>query len=159
MQCGELQDLIEPLAAGDIVPADEVARHLEGCVSCAASLALARRIDRTLASLETPAAPPSFAASVIRRVRRQRWRSERYLDFGFNAAVVISVGLVIGGIWLALNLTGLSAVTAGTVTVFSSGLHDLLQRVAPRLPIYIGAVMLMLSAFAVWWWAEHGWSV
>jgi hypothetical protein len=159
MRCEEIQSLIEPIAAGDIVPPDDVARHLEGCASCAASLALARRIDRMLAGLEVPAAPPSFAASVIRRVRWQRWRSEQYLDFGFNAAVVVSVGLVIGGIWLALNLTGLAAVTAGTVTVFSSGLHDLLQRVAPRLPIYIGAVMLMLSAFAIWWWAEHGWSV
>jgi anti-sigma factor RsiW len=159
MRCEELQDLIEPIAAGDLVPTDEVARHLAGCASCGSALALGRRIDHALAALEVPAASPAFAASVMRRIRRQRWRSEQYLDLGFNATIIVSVALVVGGIWLALNLTGLAAVTAGTVTVFSNGLHELLLRVAPRLPIYVGAVMLMMSAFALWWWAERGWSV
>src|SRR5512136_718591 len=94
MRCEELQDLIEPIAAGELEPTDEAARHLAGCASCAAALALARRIDRTLAGLEVPAAPPSFAAGVLRRIRRQRWRSEQYLDLGFNAVIVVSVGLV-----------------------------------------------------------------
>jgi anti-sigma factor RsiW len=159
MRCEELRDLIEPLAAGDLVQTDEVARHQDSCAACAAALALARRIDRALAALEVPAARPSFAASVMRRVRRQRWRSEQYVDLGFNAAIVVSVALIVGGIWLALNLTGLAAVTAGTVAVFSNGLHELLLRIAPRLPVYVGAMMLMLSAFAIWWWAERGWSV
>jgi hypothetical protein len=95
----------------------------------------------------------------MRRVRRERWRTEQYLDLGFNAAIVVSVAAIIGGIWLALNVTGLAAVTSGTVAVFSTGLHELLQRAAPKLPVYVGAAMLMLAAFAVWWWAERGWSV
>jgi anti-sigma factor RsiW len=159
MRCEDLRNLIEPIVAGDVVPTDDAAAHVASCAACAADLALARRIDRLLASREFPAAPASFAAAVMRRVRQERWRAEQYLDLGFNAAIIVSVALVIGGIWLALNLTGLAAVTSGTVAVFSTGLHELLQRAAPRLPIYVGAAMLMLTAFAVWWWAERGWSV
>jgi hypothetical protein len=159
MRCADLTNLIEPIAAGEIVPDNDMTAHLAACSVCAADLALARRIDRVLASRETPSAPPSFGVGVMQRIRRERWRSEQYLDLGFNAAIVMSVALVIGGIWLALNATGLAAVTSGTVAIFSTGLHELLERAAPRLPIYVGAVMLALSAVAVWWWAERGWSV
>ena len=159
MRCADLTNLIEPIAAGEAEPDDDMASHIAGCSACAADLALARRIDRLLASRETPSAPPSFGVGVMRRIRRERWRSEQYLDLGFNAAIVMSVALVVGGIWLALNATGLAAVTSGTVAVFSTGLHQLLERAAPSVPIYAGAVMLALSALAVWWWAERGWSV
>ena len=159
MRCRDLTNLIEPIAAGDVVPDDDMAAHLAACPACAADLELARRIDRLLAGGETPSAPTSFGVGVMRRIRRERWRSEQYLDLGFNAAIVMSVALVVGGIWLALNATGLAAVTSGTVAVFATGLHDLLERAAPSFPIYAGAAMLALSAFAVWWWAERGWSV
>lgn len=158
MQCEDFRSLIEPIAAGEIAPTGEVAAHLDACGACAAKLAFARRIDRLLADRGAPPAPAHFTDALMRRLRRERWRSEQFLDLGFNAAIIVSVALVVGGVWLALNLTGLAAVTSGTVAVFSGGVHELVQRAAPRLPIYVGAFMLMLSALALWWWAERGWS-
>ena len=159
MQCEDLRSLIEPLAEGDMFPSAEVAAHLESCAACAADLALARRIHRLLGDEAVAAAPAGFVPGVMGRLRRDRWRAEQYLDLGFNAAVIASTALVVGGVWMALNLTGLAAVTGGTVEVFTGGLAELARRIAPHLPVYAGAVTLMLTALAVWWWAERGWSV
>jgi anti-sigma factor RsiW len=159
MRCSDLSSLIEPIAAGDIAPGADVSAHLNACPVCAADLALARRLNGILEAREAPMAPPRFTPAVMRRVRHERWRAEQYLDVGFNVAILVSIALVIGGIWLALNLTGLVAVTSGTVQILSGGLEELIQRAAPRLAVYAGAFMLVLSALAVWWWAERGWSV
>jgi hypothetical protein len=44
MRCADLTILIEPIAAGEVVPDDDMAAHLAACSACAADLALARRI-------------------------------------------------------------------------------------------------------------------
>jgi hypothetical protein len=41
------------------------------------------------------------------------------------------------------------------VDVFGSGFVALAKRVAPSLPLYVGAAALLVSALGIWWWAER----
>lgn len=68
LPCEEALDLLEPYMDGDLPPGemDRVRRHLDGCPTCAAELALAARIQRELRALPQPDCPPE----VIERVRR-----------------------------------------------------------------------------------------
>jgi hypothetical protein len=158
MRCEELGEIIEAVAAGDTSPDDDVSAHVSGCPACAADLALARRIDRLLAIREVPLAPHAFRAAVLRRLRRDRWRTEQYLDVGFNVVILLSLATMAGGVWLLLEMTGLSSVTAGTLGLFSATFKDVVERARPDATAIAGAIGLLLTAVAGWWWAERGWS-
>jgi collagenase-like PrtC family protease len=56
---------------------------------------------------------------------------------------------------MLLLRSGLVAVSGDAVTVFGSGFVSLAHRVAPSLPLYAGALALLVSALAIWWWAER----
>ena len=84
MTCKDVADFIEPIAAGEIQPTAEVRAHLETCPSCAAALVAARRLEAMLASTAPPPVPDRFVASVLQRVRRERWRMEQNVDRLFN---------------------------------------------------------------------------
>jgi anti-sigma factor RsiW len=159
MTCDAVRGILEELAAGEASASPEVASHLAGCPACSAEMMLATRIEQALSTSPRPAAPQGFADAVMRRVRRDRWRSEQFLDIGFNVAVAVSLLLVVGGVWLLLNLTGLAAVTTGAVRVLAGGFRELTGRIAPSLSIYFSALAVALTAGAIWWWTERGWSV
>ena len=56
---------------------------------------------------------------------------------------------------MLLHRTGLTAVSGDAVRVFGSGFVSLARRVAPSVPLYLGAAALLLSALGIWWWAER----
>src|SRR4051794_37388989 len=103
MFCDEVLDAIEPIATGDMRPDGRVAEHLASCPNCAAALDSAKTVDRLLRQRPAPKAPANFTTRTVGRVRRARWRSDQFLDAGFNLAIAaIALGVVIV-VWLAFN--------------------------------------------------------
>ena len=104
MSCSDVLDLIEPIAAGDLGADEAVRAHLQSCVTCAAALASAQRLESALKGMEIPPAPATFSATVLQRIRRDRWQSEQNVDRLFNLAIVAAVLLMIGGVAAMLNV-------------------------------------------------------
>ncbi len=155
MFCDEVLDVVEAVAAGDLTPDLRVTAHLASCLNCRSALESAREIDRMLQARAVPRPPTQFTTRTLARVRRARWRSEQFVDMGFNVAITALVLLVIGGVWLLFNRTGLVAVSGDAINLMGSGGAALARRLAPSLPLYIGASALVASALAIWWWAER----
>ena len=159
MTCREVLELVEPIAAGDVPVSDGLRRHVETCPSCAAALAVARRIEAALARQAAPPAPPGFAASVQQAVRRERWRSEQHVDRMFNLAMAAAVLLVVGGLAAMMNVSSVLAIAGGIWNLGSRFGGEVAHQAAPTLNTYAAAAALLLSALAMWWWADRTWSV
>jgi len=155
MFCDEVLDAIEPIAAGELTPDGRIAEHLTSCPNCASALDGARHLERALRARAVPAAPPQFTSRTLARLRRAKYRSDQFLDVGFNVAIVALVVAVVGGVWMLLNRSGLNAVSSDAVDLFGSGFVAFVRRVAPSLPLYAGAAALLASALGLWWWAER----
>ncbi len=155
MFCDEVLELIEPIAAGDVVPEGRIAAHLASCRDCRAALDDARRIDQVLRTRPLQPAPANFTARVMSRVRRERWRSEQAVDLGFNIALTLVALVIVAAGWLALRLSGFNVVGSDAMSLFGEGVTALVRRVAPAVPVYAGATALLLAALVVWWWAER----
>jgi len=155
MFCDEALDAIEAIAAAELMPDGRVAAHLASCPNCAAALVSARSLEQMLQRRAVPAAPSQFTSRTMARVRRARWRSDQFLDLGFNVAVGFLVLAVVGGVWLLLNRSGLVAVSNDAVDLLGSGLVTFARRVAPSLPLYAGAAAVLATALGIWWWAER----
>ena len=155
MFCDEALDTVEAIAAGDLLPEGRVASHLATCPNCALALTRARQLESSLQRRAVPVAPAQFTSRTLARIRRARWRSDQFLDVGFNLAIATIVFAVVGGVWMLLHRTGLASVSADAVNVFGGGFVSLAKRVAPALPLYAGAAALLVSALGIWWWAER----
>jgi len=155
MFCDEALDTVEAIAAGEVMPDGRVASHLASCPNCALALERARQLEASLRQREVPAPPAQFTSRTLARVRRARWRSDQFLDVGFNVAIGLIAVAVLGGVWMLLHRTGLASVSGDAVDVFGSGFVELAKRVAPSLPLYAGAAALLVSALGIWWWAER----
>jgi anti-sigma factor RsiW len=155
MFCDEALDAVEAIAADDLTPEGRVAAHLASCPNCAAALVSARALEQLLKRRAVPAAPPQFTSRTLTRVRRARWRSEQFLDLGFNVAIGAIVIAIVAGIWMLLHRSGLAAVSNDAVDLFGSGLVTFARRVTPSLPLYAGATALLGTALGIWWWAER----
>lgn len=155
MFCDEALEAIEAIAAGELTPDGRIAAHLATCPNCAAALESAKTLDRMLRSRSAPAAPAQFTARTLARIRRERWRSEQFVDVGFNIAIAAIIVGVIVGVWMLLDRSGLSAVSVDAVDLFGTGLAAVARRVAPALPLYGLATAIVATALAVWWWAER----
>ena len=155
MFCDEALDAVEAIAAGDLTPDGRIADHLASCANCASALEDARLLEQKLRARTAPPAPPQFTTRTLARVRGARWRSDQFLDLGFNVAVIAVVVAVFGGVWMLLHRSGLDAISGEVVDLFGSGLVALVHSVAPSLPLYAGAALLLVSALGLWWWAER----
>jgi len=155
MFCDEALDAIEAIAAGEMTPGLRVAQHLASCPNCAAAMESAREVERLLRARERPRPPSSFTSRTMARVRRARWRSEQFLDAGFNVALTLVVAGIVGVIWIAANRTGVSAVGSDALDLFSEGVVQLVHSITPALPLYAAATALVVSALGIWWWAEN----
>jgi predicted anti-sigma-YlaC factor YlaD len=156
MMCIELDDLIEPIAAGDVVPTPSMQQHLAECSACRQALALAQAVHRLLAIQGPPEPRADFVAVTMARMRRERWRSEQYLDVAFNSVVALAVLAGLGGLYAIMTATGVAAVSADVGRLFVGGLSEVIVRAAPQARIYALATMALLTGVFVWWWAEHG---
>jgi len=155
MFCDEALDAIEAIAADELMPDGRVAAHLASCPNCAAALVSARSLEQMLQRRGVPAAPPQFTSRTMARVRRARWRNDQFLDVGFNVAIGLVGLVVLGGVWMLLNRSGLVAVSNDAVDLFGTGLATFARRVAPSLPVYAGATAVLAAALGIWWWAER----
>ena len=108
-----------------------------------------------LADRPVPKPPQQFTIRTMTRIRRARWRSDQFLDVGFNVAIALVVIGIIGSGWLLLDRSGLTAVSGDLVNLIESGGMALAQRVAPSLPVYAAAAALVVTALGIWWWAER----
>jgi anti-sigma factor RsiW len=155
MFCDEALDSVEAIAAGEVVADGRIASHLATCPNCALALERARQLEASLQKRAAPPAPAQFTARTLARIRRARWRSDQFLDVGFNVALALIAFIVFGGIWMLVHRSGLTSVSSDAVNVASSGFVALAKHVAPSLPLYAGAAALLLSALGIWWWAER----
>ena len=155
MFCDEALDAVEAVASGELTAEGRIANHLATCPDCGAALERAVKVERLLQARPVPQPPAHFTPRTLTRVRRARWRSEQLLDVGFNVAIAAIVLAVGGGIWMLLNRSGLTAVSRDAVSLFGAGFVALAQRVGPSVPLYAGATAVVLTALAVWWWAER----
>ena len=159
MVCTHLDELIEPIAVGDVVPDADARAHLASCAACAHALELARQIDGVLAAQPVPDVGPAFTSRLMVRLRRERWRSEQYLDVAFNIAVALAVVTTVGGLVMVLAASGLTTVSPDLTGLFVSGAAEVLSAVTPALPVYGIAAAVFASGMAIWWWAERGFEI
>ena len=155
MFCDEALDCVEAIAAGDLTADGRVASHLATCPNCAFALERARQLEASLRRRVAPVAPAQFTTRTLARIRRARWRSDQFLDVGFNVAIGLIVMSALAGVWMLLHRTGLASVSGDAVNVFGSGFVSLARRVAPAVPLYAGAAALLVSALGIGWWAER----
>ena len=155
MFCDEALDAVEAIAAGEMTPEGRIAAHLATCPNCAAALKSARALDQMLQRRAVPAPPAGFTTKTLTRVRRARLRSDQYVDFAFNAALGVFVLGTISGAWLLLVRTGLVTVGGDALGLLESAVVAAARRVAPALPVYTGAALLLGMALLIWWWAER----
>src|SRR5580700_9680454 len=107
MFCDETLDAVEAIAAGELRPEGRIARHLQSCRQCAAALESARRIETMLQRRPVPKPSQQFTIRTLARIRRARWRSDQFLDTGFNVAVTVVALGVIATVWLLVDRSGL----------------------------------------------------
>jgi anti-sigma factor RsiW len=154
MRCQHLDPLMEAIAEGSLEPGAEDRDHLETCPICQARLARARVVHEWLSTREAPVPPASFTAGVMARVGRERWRTERVFDIGFNVAIAAGVLLIVaGGAGLAWSL-GFLTITIDWATLARVAGGSLEERVVPRIQTLGMAAMLLTMTLALWWWAE-----
>lgn len=152
--CARVDAALDEFVEGGGLAADlEV--HLSACQDCQARLALARRIEHALASWPVPAPPPHFAAVVAGRARRETWRQEIVIDWGFNIALAAGLILVLAGTGSLIWMLGALGEPGEAAQVTAEALTRLLGRVRGQgLVIATATVLLTLTAGA-WWWAEE----
>jgi anti-sigma factor RsiW len=155
MHCQDVLELIEPIAAGDLVPDEPIRAHLQTCPRCAGALASARRVETLLKAMEIPAAPATFAATVLQRIRRDKWRSEQNVDRLFNVAIAAAALLLVGGLAALFNVDVVLSFSASILTVLKESGRDTVRNAAPTVFTYAAAIGLLASALGMWWWAER----
>jgi hypothetical protein len=155
VQCNEVLELIEAIAAGDR-PLDEPIRlHVETCPRCASALASAQRIESVLRAVEVPAVPETFTPAVLQRIRRDRWRSEQQVDRLFNLAMVAGVIVVLAAIAAMMNVDTVLAVIESSWALARDNTREAVKAYAPTFATYVAAAGLLASAVVMWSWAER----
>ena len=155
MECADVLDLVEPIAAGDLPPDERVREHLHSCPACAGALASAQRLETLLKGMEIPAAPAAFASQVLQRIRRDRWRSEQNVDRLFNVAIVAAVILIAGGLLALLNVGTVMSLIGSVWTLVKEGSRETVRTAVPTVVTYVAAAGLLASALGMWAWAER----
>lgn len=155
LTCAEALDLVEPIAAGDCEVNDAARAHFETCPRCASALASARRIETALARRERPRAPAHFTGAVLAAVRRERWRAEQRIDRVFNVAIAVAILTVVTGVVALLNVGEVLSAAAAVWNMALAARREPAAVAGPSLAAYAGAAAFMVSALAMWWWAER----
>ncbi|MCA1559151.1 MAG: hypothetical protein LC753_02105 [Acidobacteria bacterium] len=108
-----------------------------------------------LTGRQTPVAPERFTTTVLQRIRREQWRTEQNVDRLFNVAIAAALVLMFGGLAALLNLNGVLSVSASVWTLLNGVGRTAVGVAAPSFGLYIAAAGLLLSALAMWWWADR----
>jgi hypothetical protein len=155
MTCESAEELIESVAAGEMPAPPAFRAHVETCARCAGTLAAAARLERALRAVPVLAPPPRFTASVLARVRKERWRADQQVDWVFNIAVAIAVTVIGLGAFAVFNA---ASVTAGIMSIAARvaemATQDPAEPPPPALWSYLLVCALMATSLLVWRWAE-----
>jgi hypothetical protein len=112
-------------------------------------------IERWMRERPARQPPATFTATIMGRVRDERWQTERYWDIGFNITIAAGLVLIVAGVLGLVYLSGLSVVGRDAALLFAQGLATAADRIYPMLPAYAGGFVLTASALGLWWWAEN----
>ena len=159
MTCRDVEERIEEVAGGDAPATDDFRLHVEGCIRCAAAFATARRIEEALKGRQAPAAPARFTATVLSRVRRERWQSEQNVDRLFNVALIVGVLAIVGGITALFNLGGVIGGVGGAVQAVARLAAESSRQAMPGVSTYLLAGALLGVTLLAWWIAERRFSL
>ena len=152
--CRAVRDLLDAVVDG--VPLSAAHQtHLDRCAGCQADLALARRIERVLVAWPTTAPPPHFAASVATAARRETWRQEQMVDWGFNVALGAGLATMAAGIVGAVWVVGATAQSGTAPAVAIGAATTLLSTVRTQGPVVVTATALLVTTIGAWWWTEE----
>ena len=156
MTCHEARELIEAIASADIDVPPAFAAHVAGCRECAAALELASAIERSLALQPHPSAPPQFTRAVLGSIRRQRWEYDEHVDRAFNVALGLGISLILVAIVGLLNVSALAGLLmAGADAVARLPQQSPAWSGVPAAPMAGIGMTVVLTAIAIWWWAER----
>lgn len=154
MRCEDIDPIIEELADGSLVAEAEQAAHLGSCARCSARLANAQGIHALLVAREVAQPSAAFTAAVMARVARERWQVERAIDIGFNLAIAAGVLILIGGAAGLAWASGLLTITIDLSAVLAAVTTPMANRVVSQLQTMVMAVLILVTALGLWWWAE-----
>jgi hypothetical protein len=117
-------------------------------------LALARQVERVLAARPAPLLPDGFAAAVMARVTRDRWRVEQALDLRFK--IVVAAGVLLTGVGLfgLAWVSGLVVIGGDLARLTGEALTVLGADLVPHAQIVTAAILLFAGGIGAWWWAE-----
>jgi anti-sigma factor RsiW len=153
--CDEIRLLVEAIAAGDRDVDGEIRAHLESCPACAAQLASAQRIEMLLRARPVPAPPDTFTATVVSRIRTERWEHEQHVDRIFNITIAVAIALVVGGVAALTNIDAVVSLAARIGGLLAQTSGRMAAQAAPTVLTYVGAVSLLMSTLVMWWWADR----
>jgi anti-sigma factor RsiW len=154
MHCEAVDPFIEAVAVGDSVP-DHVTAHIASCARCAPRLAMAQRIEASLVSRAVAVPSTDFTSAVIGRVRRERWRAEQVVDFGFNVAVGLGVLLIVAGLAGLAWRTGVLQIGGEMSTLLLRAVRTAATRAVADSQLVVFVALLLTTAAGLWWWAEE----
>jgi len=153
VRCNDLDDVIEAMAEGERLSADHHA-HVANCARCQSRVAMARALDRLLATRETPQPPPAFTFHLMERVGRDSWRAEQLVDVGFNIAVAAGATLVTAGVVGLAWSFGWLTMEPPTLEAVGTAIEPWLSNTLDKGPTVALAALLLTSALGLWWWVE-----
>lgn len=153
LTCAALVDAFEAIAAGDPATADQRA-HLDSCDSCGARLALAARVERVLIEWPVTAPAPGFTLRVAEAARREVWRREQVVDWGFNVAIAAGLCAVLAGLAGLAWLLGSAAGPDASATVVAQTVGTLLVQLRSQAMVMATATLLLTTTLGAWLWAE-----
>lgn len=153
LTCAALADAFEAIAGGESATAEQRA-HLDTCDSCRARLALAVRLERVLTEWPVTAPAPAFTRRVAEAARREVWRREQVVDWGFNVAIAAGLCAVLGGLASLAWLLGSAAGPGASVTLLADTMGSLLMQVRSQAMVMGTATLLLSTTLGAWLWAE-----
>lgn len=154
MNCGEFRELIEPRAAGEITPTNEMNAHEHGCAACAAELALAHRIQDALASYEPLRAPRHFTANVLQALPARQREAADAFETWLDTPTLISVAAIVFGLWLLIDTSATARLTEQFESI-PNALRDITLARSQVLTLY-AVTAAAVATFAAWALAEEG---
>jgi hypothetical protein len=116
---------------------------------------MAQRIEASLASRAVAVPSVEFTSAVIGRVRRERWRAEQVVDFGFNVAVGLGVLLIVSGLAGLAWRTGVLQIGGEMSTLLLEAARTAATRAVADSQLVVFVALLLTTAVGLWWWAEE----
>ena len=151
-----VDEAIESLAAGvPATPAEQA--HLAACADCRARLELAARLEQILAEWPVTRPAPGFTTRVTVAARRETWREEQVVDWGFNIAIAAGVVSVVAGLVGMGWLLGSAASPADASRFVIDASVEVLSRLRGQALVVGTGSLLLTTGLGAWWWAEERW--